>query len=75
MAKNKGGRPYEGLKFGTDRHPLGRDPFGHKENKKAVKRTLSTETKTFLNSLQRKGASKYRQIISESSLTDEKTEG
>jgi len=75
LAKNKGGRPYEGLKFGTDRHPLGRDPFGHKENKKAVKRTLSTETKTFLNSLQRKGASKYRQIISESSLTDEKTEG
>jgi hypothetical protein len=75
LAKNKGGRPYEGLKFGTDRHPLGRDPLGHKENKKAVKRTLSGETKNFLESLQKKGISKYKQFLSESLLSDDKIEG
>ena len=75
LMKNKGGRPREGLKFGTDKHPLGRDPLGHKENKKIVKRTLSAETKTFLDSLQKKGVSKYRQMISETVLSDEKLEG
>jgi hypothetical protein len=75
LSKNKGGRPSEGLKFGTDRHPLGRDPFGHRENKKAVKRTLSGETKNFLVSLKRDGISKYRQIISETVLNDDKIDG
>ncbi len=75
LMKNKGGRPREGLKFGTDKHPLGRDPLGHKENKKAMKRTLSAETKTFLDVLQKKGVSKYRQMISENILSDEKLEG
>jgi len=71
LVKNKGGRPREGLKFGTDAHPLGRDPLGHKEHKKVTKRTLSNETKTFLGALQKNGVSKYRQIISETSLSDE----
>jgi hypothetical protein len=75
LVKNKGGRPREGLKFGTDKHPLGRDPLGHKENKKSTKRTLSNETKTFLDALQKNGVSKYRQIITETSLSDEKLEG
>ena len=75
LIKNKGGRPREGLKFGTDRHPLGRDPLGHKENKKMVKRTLSTETKTFLDALQKKGVSKYKQMISETLLSNVETEG
>lgn len=75
LVKNKGGRPREGLKFGTDRHPYGRDPLGHKENKDAMKRTLSAETKNFLVSLKRGGMSKYRQIISESILNDDKTNG
>lgn len=75
LMKNKGGRPREGLKFGTDKHPLGRDPLGHKENKKTVKRTLSNETKTFLDALQKSGVSKYRQIISETVLSEEKLEG
>lgn len=75
LVKNKGGRPYEGLKFGTDRHPLGRDPFGHKENKKAFKRGLSNETKNFLDSLKAGGKSKYRQILSETVLSDDKIEG
>jgi len=66
LVKNRGGRPREGLKFGTDKHPLGRDPLGHKENKKTYKRsTLSTETKNFLDGLEHKKTSKYRQMISE----------
>jgi len=32
------GRPPEGDRIGTDRHYLGRDPFGAKENKKALHR-------------------------------------
>jgi hypothetical protein len=75
LVKNKGGRPKEGLKFATDKHPLGRDPLGHKENKKSVKRTLSNETKTFLDTLQRKGISKYKQMITETSITNIETEG
>jgi hypothetical protein len=39
LIKNKGGRPREGLKFGTDKHPLGRDPLGNKENRKESRRT------------------------------------
>lgn len=75
LVKNKGGRPREGLKFGTDRHPLGRDPLGHKENRAVFKRSLSAETKNFLVSLKRGGMSKYKQIISETHLTDDKTNG
>ena len=75
LVKNKGGRPREGLKFGTDKHPLGRDPLGHKENKKTYKRTgLSLETKNFLEKLPHKGTSKYRQMIAED-LSDDKLEG
>ena len=75
LVKRKGGRPQEGLKFGTDRHPYGRDPLGHKENKKVVKRSLSGETKNFLASLQKHGTSKYKQILSETVLSDDKIEG
>lgn len=73
LMKNKGGRPFEGLKFGTDRHPLGRDPLGHKENKKFSKRSLSSETKSFLDTWSKK--SQYRTIIAESHLSDDKIEG
>jgi abortive infection bacteriophage resistance protein len=61
------------LKFGTDRHPLGRDPLGHKENKNFSKRSLSTETKSFLDNWSKK--SQYKKIITESHLSDDKTEG
>jgi hypothetical protein len=71
LVKNKGGRPQEGLKFGTDKHPLGRDPLGHKE----VRRTLSTETKNFLDSLEKNGISKYRQMIAEQLEDVEKSDG
>lgn len=40
--KNKGGRPKEGNTYGKDKHPLGRDPLGKKENQKALKKTEST---------------------------------
>jgi hypothetical protein len=76
LVRNRGGRPKEGLKFGTDRHPLGRDPLGHKENKKTYKRsTLSVETKNFLDKLPQKGVSKYKQIIAESITSQDKIEG
>jgi hypothetical protein len=71
LLKKKGGRPREGLKFGTDKHPLGRDPLGHKENQKVYKRsTLSMEAKNFLDKLPQKGVSRYRQMISETLNTD-----
>jgi hypothetical protein len=76
LVKNKGGRPREGLKFGTDKHPLGRDPLGHKEIKKVYKRsTLSTEAKEYLSKLPKKGESKYRQMIADSLDPITKTDG
>jgi len=75
LMKNKGGRPREGLKFGTDAHPLGRDPLGHKENTKRYKRSaLSLETKSFLGKLQLKNTSRYKQIISETLSSTDKVE-
>ena len=75
LMKNRGGRPREGLKFGTDAHPLGRDPLGHKENTKRYKRsTLSLEAKDFLDKLQMKNTSKYKQIIAEQLSSDDKVE-
>ena len=75
LIKNKGGRPREGLKFGTDKHPLGRDPLGHKENRKAYKRsTLSVETKSFLDKLPHKRISTYKQIIADN-INPNKLEG
>ncbi len=44
--KNKGGRPREGNTYGKDKHPLGRDPLGKKENQKALKKTESKVSKT-----------------------------
>ena len=75
LFKNKGGRPREGVKFGSDKHPLGRDPLGHKENRKALKRSLSGETRDFLKKLSTKRDSQYKQIISEIVLTDDKIDG
>jgi hypothetical protein len=73
FVKRKGGRPKEGLKFGTDRHPLGRDPLGHKEiwaDKKYTTRKLSMETKNILGQVPKKKPSQYMQLISEQ-LDDE----
>jgi hypothetical protein len=74
MVKRKGGRPREGFKLGTDAHPLGRDPRGAKENKKAFSRaTLSTETQNFIEALERR--SKYKQMIMETNNISEENDG
>jgi len=74
--KNKGGRPKEGLKFGTDKHPLGRDPLGHKEiwkEKKYTHRPMSLEARNILHSLSRReGISNYRRLINEHYNFEEK---
>ncbi len=77
LVKNKGGRPKEGLKFGTDKHPLGRDPLGHKENRKAYSRSkLSLEVRSFLGKLPKRGGipSKYREMISDNIDPQQKVE-
>jgi hypothetical protein len=61
--KNKGGRPREGNTYGKDKHPLGRDPLGKKENQKALKKTESTikkVAKEYVN-----GVSAKRKLIGE----------
>lgn len=78
LLKNKGGRPREGRKMGTDRHPLGRDPFGNKENRKAATRSMNTfEVKNFLQELDKfkssaptKPMSKYKQMIMDNTEPD-----
>jgi hypothetical protein len=71
---DKGGRPREGNTYGKDKHPLGRDPLGNKENEKERKReTRAFESnkrfaKEYIN-----GISAKKKILSEKSgLLDEK---
>lgn len=72
LVKNKGGRPKEGLKFGTDKHPLGRDPLGHKENTKKYRPSLlSMEAKQMLQQLQQRKSSQYVKMITETMNFDE----
>ena len=40
LEEAKVGRPKEGVKYGTDKHPRGRDPLGHMENLNALNGTL-----------------------------------
>jgi hypothetical protein len=42
IAGDKGGRPKEGNTYGKDKHPLGRDPLGNKENEAERKREMRT---------------------------------
>ena len=42
IVDNKGGRPREGNTYGKDKHPLGRDPLGNKENEAERKREMRT---------------------------------
>ena len=75
FVKNKGGRPKEGIKFGTDKHHYGRDPLGKKENRKTYKRApLSLEIKSFLGKLDTKDDSAYKKIILESNNIKKQTE-
>jgi hypothetical protein len=71
---DKGGRPREGNTYGKDKHPLGRDPLGNKENEKERKR----ETRTFESNKRFakeyiNGISAKKKILSEKTgLLDEK---
>ena len=69
IVDNKGGRPREGNTYGKDKHPLGRDPLGNKENEKERKR----ETRT--NESNKKIAQEYINGISaKKKILSEKTE-
>jgi hypothetical protein len=74
---NEGGRPREGNTYGKDKHPLGRDPLGNKENEKERKReTRTMESNMKLAKEYINGISAKKKILSEktqkSSLLDEK---
>jgi hypothetical protein len=68
--RNKGGRPREGNTYKKDKHPYGRDPLGHEENKRALKREISSNTKDA-----KKIAREYvNGIASKKKLMNEKTD-
>jgi hypothetical protein len=71
-----GGRPKEGNTYGKDKHPLGRDPLGNKENEAERKReTRTNESKRKLAQEYINGISSKKKILSEktkkSDLLDE----
>jgi len=73
---DKGGRPREGNTYGKDKHPLGRDPLGNKENEKERKRdTRTMESNKKLAQEYINGISSKKKILSEktqkSDLLDE----
>jgi hypothetical protein len=77
IVDNKGGRPREGNTYGKDKHPLGRDPLGNKENEKERKReTRTNESNKKIAQQYINGISAKKKILSEktekSSLLDEK---
>ena len=74
--KNKGGRPREGNTYGKDKHPLGRDPLGKKENQRALKKTESTikkVAKEYVNwvSAKRKLIGENGDFLDDTNLIDE----
>jgi hypothetical protein len=73
IVDNKGGRPREGNTYGKDKHPLGRDPLGNKENEADRKReTRTNESGKRLAREYINGISSKKKIISEkTSLLDE----
>lgn len=63
---DKGGRPREGNTYGKDKHPLGRDPLGNKENEGERKReTRTNESKRKLAQEYINGISSKKKILSE----------
>ena len=68
LDKDKGGRPREGNTYGKDKHPLGRDPLGNKENEAPRKRETRMEhtakqAKQYVNGI----SSKKKMILKEKS--------
>ena len=77
IVDNKGGRPREGNTYGKDKHPLGRDPLGNKENETERKReTRAFESNKRVAKEYINGISAKKKILSEkthkSDLLDEK---
>jgi hypothetical protein len=77
IVDNKGGRPREGNTYGKDKHPLGRDPLGNKENEAERKReTRAFESNKRVAKEYINGISAKKKILSEktqnSDLLDEK---
>jgi hypothetical protein len=76
IVDNKGGRPREGNTYGKDKHPLGRDPLGNKENEKQrARETRTNESNKKLAQEYINGISSKRKILNEktkkSDLLDE----
>ena len=73
IVDNKGGRPREGNTYGKDKHPMGRDPLGNKENEGERKReTRTNESNKRLAQQYINGISAKKKILSEkTSLLDE----
>jgi len=73
---DKGGRPREGNTYGKDKHPLGRDPLGNKENEAERKREKRMESNMKLAKQYINKISEKKKILVEktenSSLLDEK---
>jgi len=68
IVDNKGGRPREGNTYGKDKHPLGRDPLGNKENEKERKReTRTNESNKKIAQEYINGISAKKKILSEKS--------
>ena len=66
IVDNKGGRPREGNTYGKDKHPLGRDPLGNKENESERKReTRTNESNKKLAQQYLNGVSAKRKVLSE----------
>ena len=66
IVDNKGGRPREGNTYGKDKHPLGRDPLGNKENESERKReTRTNESNKKLAQQYLNGISAKRKVLSE----------
>ena len=74
IVDNKGGRPKEGNTYGKDKHPLGRDPLGNKENEKERKRETRTNesnkkiAQEYINGI----SSKKQVLIEKAGMLDEK---
>ena len=68
LIKPKMGRPKAGFRRKVDSHPLGRDPFGNKENRNALKRE---SLGTLIQSLELLDKREYKGLIAESTDSED----
>jgi hypothetical protein len=68
LIKKKIGRPTAGYRRNVDSHPLGRDPFGSRENKRALRpesASLTADIAGVLKSLELLPTTEYQTLLSE----------